>query len=58
MFKRMVCLISSLQQPAEAKHLYATEVPLNLYFNVYTSEVEMTFEKSPRTYPDFNKHYS
>lgn len=58
MFKRVSCLKSSLWQPTEVKHLRVIEVPLNLYFNVYTSEAEMTFEKSPRTYPDFNKCYS
>lgn len=46
MFKRLGCPASSLQQPTEVRHLYATEVPLNHYSNVYTSEVEMTFEKS------------
>lgn len=56
--KKLGCLKSSLGQPTEVKHLHATEVPLNHYFSVYTSEVEMTFKKSPRMYPDFNKYYS
>lgn len=56
--ERLGCLKSSFWQPEEVKHLCATEVPLNHYFNIYTSEVKMTFEKSPRMYPDFNKYYS
>lgn len=58
MFERLSCLKSSLWQPTEATLLRAIELPLNHCINVYTSEVEMTFEKLPGTYPDFSKHYS